>query len=421
MPLPADWGGGRPPDHTFNVVATAPPAFSANLIDSLSSGVTFVSATGGVSPVGNVLTIPLGTLSPNTSATVTIVVRLATTGPVSNLATAISTSPDIVPANNSATVDYLIPHVFTVRNTNNQGQGSLFQAILYADADKAFEGVDSIVFVIGAGTQTIRPIAQLPLITHPVNLDASSPSTYPTRTFIELDGTNAGTGTHGLVVAAPFSTIRRITINRFGGTGIVLTKPENLTSAATGETSGHDLILSSFIGTDVTGTIPMGNKLDGVDVEGTVGNVIGLPGQGNVIAANQVGVYLYDGASGNVIQANVLGFPASNSPFGNTSGGIIITGSNGNVVGGPSPGQGNVIGGSPNYSGLVISGGSTQNIVASNAIFDNGQAGVFILNSPENVIGVAGDPMRSWATASAESTSKGPQPRTTSCSTTRSC
>jgi hypothetical protein len=51
-----------------------------------------------------------------------------------------------------------------------------------------------------------------------------------------------------------------------------------------------------------------------------------------------------------------------------------------------------VIGGNPNYSGLVIAGGSTGNIVASNAIVDNGQAGVFILNSPQNVIGVAGGP-----------------------------
>src|SRR6185437_4787949 len=44
-------------------------------------------------------------------------------------------------------------------------------------------------------------------------------------------------------------------------------------------------VLSNFIGTDASGTANLGNAFDGVFIVGS-NNVIGLPGQGNVIAYN---------------------------------------------------------------------------------------------------------------------------------------
>ena len=163
-----------------------------------------------------------------------------------------------------------------------------------------------------------------------------------------------------------------------GGTGIDL------------RGSGHNTLFSNFIGTDVTGTSPLGNGLDGIDVNGSDNNVIGANGAGNIIAANQVGVYLFDGASTNVIQANLIGFPALNSPLGNTSGGVLIAGSDHNLVGGLTAAEGNLIAGSPAYSGIVLFGGSELNVVVSNTVLDNGHSGVYILNSPRNVIGLPG-------------------------------
>src|SRR5262249_8068428 len=61
-------------------------ATGVTLTDTLPAGVTFVSATGGVTPVGGVLTFPLGTLAANASTTVTVVVTPTATGTLNNRA-----------------------------------------------------------------------------------------------------------------------------------------------------------------------------------------------------------------------------------------------------------------------------------------------------------------------------------------------
>src|SRR5262249_25605287 len=63
---------------TYTVTVTnhgADPATGVTLTDTLDSGATFISASGGVTPAGRVLTFNLGTLADRGTATVTIVVR----------------------------------------------------------------------------------------------------------------------------------------------------------------------------------------------------------------------------------------------------------------------------------------------------------------------------------------------------------
>ena len=81
-------------DLTFTVTVTNAgpgPATGALLVVTPPAGATFVSATGGVMPVGGTLTFNLGTIGNGTSSSVTIVVRPATPG--SCVSSAVVASP----------------------------------------------------------------------------------------------------------------------------------------------------------------------------------------------------------------------------------------------------------------------------------------------------------------------------------------
>lgn len=65
-------------------------------------------------------------------------------------------------------------------------------------------------------------------------------------------------------------------------------------------------VLNNVIGLDSGGTVSIAND-SGVTVHGAM-NTICAPGQGNTISGNDVtGVELFDGATGNVVQANRIG------------------------------------------------------------------------------------------------------------------
>src|SRR5438105_13600636 len=99
---------------------------------------------------------------------------------------------------------------FVVVNTNNQGPGSLYQAITDANANA---GRDNIVFNIpGPGVHVIQAIA-LPQITDPIIIDGytqggAHPNTQPVGDnaviLIELDTRTFG----GLVISAGTSIVR---------------------------------------------------------------------------------------------------------------------------------------------------------------------------------------------------------------------
>ena len=68
------------------------------------------------------------------------------------------------------------------------------------------------------------------------------------------------------------------------------------------------VVEGNLVGTDITGTLPLGNAGDGVDV-GRTRRLIGgtTPGSGNVISANgQFGIYI-DGSGGVSVLGNMIG------------------------------------------------------------------------------------------------------------------
>jgi hypothetical protein len=153
--------------------------------------------------------------------------------------------------------------------------------------------------------------------------------------------------------------------------------------------SCNNVVAGNLVGTDATGTLPLGNAADGIEIDASSGNTIGgtSAGAANVISGNGTsaayvdsGVEL-DGASNNVVEGNFIGTDATGTrSLGNAVDGIDIDStyygpSVGNTIGGASAIAGNLItnNGGP---GVVVSGAaSIGNQITANRIFSNvGQA-----------------------------------------------
>jgi len=125
-----------------------------------------------------------------------------------------------------------------------------------------------------------------------------------------------------------------------------------------------NLVEGNFIGTDVTGTIALGNQLSGVSVGAancTVGGT--ATGAGNVISGNPDGIDILD--TSNLIQGNLIGTDATGTKaMGNHMFGVNI-GSINCTLGGTTAGAGNVISGNQSF-GVQVTG--SNNLVQGNLI-----------------------------------------------------
>jgi len=275
-------------------------------------------------------------------------------------------------------------------NTNDYGPGSLRQAIFDVNnVSGTTPGVDEIDFDIpGNGPFTIQPGLSLgeplPRILNYVTIDATTQPGYtPGHPMIELDGTYAirqdgtGSGLEFDVSTPDASTVSGLVINRFIQEGILV---DPLDQAPV-------QIKNNFIGTDVTGSIALANGDDGILVDT---NQSSVSITNNVISGNlNQGVELY--SSGSYIDQNLIGTDATGTyAIGNGTNGVDIgAGSAGNQI------TSNVISGNGG-DGVVVFGPTGQDLIQGNYIgtdvtgtasVGNGQAGLAIINSPNNIIG----------------------------------
>lgn len=229
---------------------------------------------------------------------------------------------------------------FTVTNINDSGVGSLRQAILDANANA---GTDTIVFNIGTGFQTIKPLTPLPVITDPVILDGTTQPGYATTPIIIIDGLNTvGTFSYGLRITAGNSTVKGLVINNFrNGSAISLAN------------SGGNIIQGNFIGTDPTGLLRRYNN-SGISID-SPNNLIGGT---NLAERNLISGSLFSnigiGGTGNNnrIKGNFIGTNVNGSGSLETGGyGVEILNAfnTGNIIGGSEPGAGNLISGNGQY------------------------------------------------------------------------
>ena len=298
----------------------------------------------------------------------------------------------------SCTLNYEV-----VTNTNDSGPGSLRQAIIDANASP---DPSAIAFDIpGAGPHTISPLTRFPSITARTYIDGYTqpgavPNSNPPGTGgdaileVELDGSllPVDPTNYALWLQADSCVVRGLAINRFP------------TSAIFCLYTGHHIIEGNYIGTDITGTVDMGNTgfaiyiLDGDST--TVGGT--TPAARNVFSGNDASA-VYIAGDGNVVQGNLIGTDASGTvAIGNGNDdyndhGVRIHGV-GNTVGGATAAARNVIAAHVG-AGVAVLATSADNVVQGNYIGTDitgtvamgNWYGVQIYRATGNLIGGSGE------------------------------
>ena len=310
--------------------------------------------------------------------------------------------------------------VFAVTTTNDDGMGSLRQAILAANAHP---GADSIKFsIFDTGAQTISLSSPLPDITDTVTIDGTTQAGYMDRPVVEIEGSMALTSDiSGLTIRAANCVVRGLTFNRFGDAGISLQNASGaliekclfgldasgsfalgnsyglLLSNASNNTirnsafsgNGYGLWLTNQsngnritncqIGTDFTGGSAVGNVY-GIVCDASSANIF----DSDIISGNlYTGVTLEQGASGSQITNCFIGLSAFYLPLPNGADGADILDSGGNTL------SNNII--DSNFlDGVLLQGTAAQrNILTGNTILNSATGVETQAGASNNVIGGA--------------------------------
>jgi uncharacterized repeat protein (TIGR01451 family) len=157
-----------------------------------------------------------------------------------------------------------------------------------------------------------------------------------------------------------------------GGNGI-----DSLTLVGTNET-----IQGNYIGTDITGTLAIGNGANGIHLFGPTNVLIGgtAAGASNIISGNaQDGINTFGTTTGLLVQGNYIGVDASGyKGLGNGGNGVNLF-SNDNTIGGPVAADANIIafnGTGTTGAGVNMILNSNGNAVLSNSIYNNAGLGI---------------------------------------------
>ena len=220
---------------------------------------------------------------------------------------------------------------------------------------------------------SILPTSSLPPITHRVVADGFTQTGAIANTLttgdnavlrIELNGASAGGSANGLTLTASTSNLRGLVINRFSSHGLDLQ----------GGTSNS--VVGNFIGTDVSGTLDLGNTANGISTTGNSLTIGGsTPGDVNLISGNNGDGIAFSNSNSDLVLGNLIGTKANGtSALGNGGNGISFTGAGSgfNTIGGTQPGDGNTIafnGGDGVQLPATVGFG---NAIRGNSIFSNG-------------------------------------------------
>ncbi len=252
---------------------------------------------------------------------------------------------------------------------------------------------DIMHFAIASGPQTI-PVDDplLPTIVGPLTIDATTQPGFSGAPIVQLDGALTAAGVDGLTLSGTGNVVKGLVINNFGRHGILLTA------------GSESAIQGNYIGLDLGGVTDAGNTQDGIRIDNSANNAIGgdSAAERNVISGNnQKGVqFIGAGATNNLIAGNIIGLDATGTvDVGNSLEGLYLgAGPTNNRIGDAVPGGGNVISGN-NFEGIELASGSSGTVIANNLIgtdisgtLDRGNTteGVLVNLSPSNVIGGTG-------------------------------
>jgi hypothetical protein len=198
--------------------------------------------------------------------------------------------------------------------------------------------------------------------------------------------------THNLIGGTPAGARNIIAGNTGDGVAI--------SGGAAPSPAANNLIQGNFIGTDISGTLDLGNGGNGVGILQSPNNTVGgtTAGARNIISGNGVdGVSI--GASisqGNIVQGNYIGTDVTGTmAIGNVSRGITTSGTN-TVIGGTDPGARNILSGnqigirlgaaSLGFPNATVQGNYIGVDVTGTVAIPN-QFGIFVNGSDDNLIG----------------------------------
>lgn len=325
----------------------------------------------------------------------------------------------------------------TVTNTNDQGAGSLRQALEcaynasssevavigfaipetdpgFVDVDAHWTAGDAEPDAFAVRLQSALPANYRGLVVMNGQSQASlTGDTNPWGPEIILDGSAAGAAVNGWELRSSDNRLHGLNIQQFDGHGVLVAGKSN---AVTG----------SFLGTDATGQVARGNGQSGVWIGSSGGNLIGglSTNARNVISGNLTGVTITGlGAEENQILGNYVGTDASGMrPLGNTEDGVLlvngaswnrvagnlISANRGNgitVLGGQGHVvQGNVIGTDPAETaalgnlgdGIRMEQGASELRIGADGdgIGDETEGNVIAFNRRDGVTVVGGDALR---------------------------
>ena len=252
--------------------------------------------------------------------------------------------------------------VYTVANNGDSGTGSFRQAILDSNGNP---GTNTIKFALPNDELTIAPLTPLPTVTNTgTTIDGTTQPNYNKTTgqpVVTLDGSSlpSTSGGPGLAFNGGADVVKGLVISSFGGLnpGIQLTG------------SPGDLVQDCYLGTSANGLAAAGNGGDGIDV-GTSNCTIGGAGitQRNVISGNVFqGINVTAGRV--TIQGNYIGVGADGATVvANGFTGIQLNGTVNNLVGGIASGVGNVISGNGFDGIFIFASALTSDVIQGNFI-----------------------------------------------------
>jgi parallel beta-helix repeat protein len=218
-------------------------------------------------------------------------------------------------------VKVVAAELISVTSINDDGEGSLRQAILAANAE---EGLDTITFNLPGPGYTINLTSQLPDITDPVIIDGTSQPGIIVQGPLENP---QASDLSCLVIKAGGTTIQGLTVQGFGKGIEVVNVPDNVIRDNIIADNYYNIVITgeSASGSSLTGNRIgryMGRNFYGVFIDGAPYNTIGGPGPNdyNIIGGNYwAGVTIKSGPGHNRVEGNYIGVTDELVPIYNPS------------------------------------------------------------------------------------------------------
>ncbi len=369
---------------TVTITNNSPSAASGIFVTvPLPKNAQFAPGASGWSNDFSKATFFLPSLAPNSAASTTFVLQFSQVGLAKTSFEIVADQIDVNQSNNRATVGSTVvnaaPRTFIVTNTAESGPGSFDQAVF--DAQRGVGG-DTIAFNIpGSGVHKIS--GTFYNIYKPLTIDGytqpgSSPNTL-------ANGNNSvlliDFGAGFLSLSGGSSTVRGLVLPGIylsgtsgleGGHNVV--EGCFIGTDPTGRAANTNLNINGD-------TVGAGVDIRGAD-DTRIGGP--SPASRNIISANHVpndaAAAVRTDAADTVIQGNYIGTDVTGSaPLGNAGAGIFFFGNlqAGGLVGGTNPGEGNVIAFNQG-PGVVIGTGAHDVSVLGNSIYNNDGIGISV-------------------------------------------